>query len=73
MRIGCYDSGMADKSVFGGNRIMGQYRNEWGEISYTIEEHINLMMGRYYETGVYSSVFPQRLVFFRMHNVLGKC
>ena len=30
---------------------MGQYKNEWGEISQIIEEHINLMIKRYLETG----------------------
>lgn len=46
----------------------------WGEISYTIiEEHINLMVGRYLETGSVFKCISAKIGFFHMHNVLGKC
>lgn len=55
-----------------GNRIMGQYKNEWGEISQTMEEHINLMMGRYLETGSVFKCISAKIGFFPYAQCLGK-
>ena len=54
------------------NRIMGQYKNEWGEISQIIDEHVNLMMGRYLETGCVFKCISAKIGFFPYAQCLGK-
>jgi len=51
---------------------MGQYKNERGEISQTIEEHINLMMGRYLETGSVFKCISAKIGFFPYAQCLGE-
>ena len=51
---------------------MGQYKNEWGEISQIIEEHINLMIGRYLETGDVFKCISAKIGFFPYAQCLGK-
>ena len=51
---------------------MEQYQNEWEEISQIIEEHINLMMRMYLETGsVFKCIFA-KIGFFPYAQCLGK-
>ncbi len=51
---------------------MGQYKNEWGEISQIIDEHVNLMMGRYLETGCVFKCISAHIGFFPYAQCLGK-
>lgn len=51
---------------------MGQYKNERGEISQIIEEHINLMIGRYLETGDVFKCISAKIGFFPYAQCLGK-
>ena len=51
---------------------MGQYKNEWGEISQIIEEHINLMIKRYLETGGVFKCISAKIGFFPYAQCLGK-
>lgn len=45
-------------------RIMEQYKSRWGEIPQTIEEHINMIMGRYIETGNVFQCFTPKIGIF---------
>lgn len=51
---------------------MGQYKNEWGEISQIIEEHINLMIGMHLETGGVFKCISAKIGFFPYAQCLGK-
>ena len=51
---------------------MEQYKNEWGEISQIIEEHINLMIKRYLETGGVFKCISAKIGFFPYAQCLGK-
>ena len=55
------------KSIFtwrNGKRIMEQYESRWAEIPQTVEEHVNMIMGRYIETGDVFKCFDPKIGIF---------
>lgn len=43
---------------------MEQYKSRWGEIPQTVEEHVNMIMGRYMETGDVFKCFDPKIGIF---------